>query len=225
MQYKEILEFIKNNHNKKNVEGMARFGINCKNAYGVSIPKLRELAKKIGKNHDLAQRLWKTGIHEARILAGYVDDPLKVSTSQMDQWVTDFDSWDICDQICSSLFDKTHFSYKKTYEWVASEEEYVKRAGYVMIAVLAVHDKKTSDKQIVKFLPVIIKGSKDERKFVKKAVNWALRQIGKRSRFLNEEALKTAQKILKIDSKAAKWIATDAIRELTDKKTVARIKT
>ena len=212
---KEILKELKSLSDPKALEGMARFGININNTYGVPIPELRALAKKIGKNHELAQGLWASGIHEARILAGMVDDPEMVAEKQLDKWASEFDSWDVCDQCCSNLFGETRFAYKKAFEWSSREEEFVKRAGFAMMAVLAVHDKNAKDEEFMKFLPVIKIKSIDERNFVKKAVNWALRQIGKRNSKLNRAAVKAAEEIEKINSKSAKWIASDALRELT----------
>lgn len=194
---------------------MARFGINPKNTYGVSIPVLRKMARQIGKNHILAQKFWDSGIHEARILAGMIDLPEMVTEKQMEYWVKDFDSWDVCDQVCSNLFDRTKFTYKKAIEWSKRKEEFVKRAGFVLMAALAVHDKEASDKEFLKFLPIIKKEATDERNFVKKAVNWALRQIGKRNSNLNRMAAQRAKEIQRLDSKAARWIASDALRELT----------
>ncbi|MCX6776669.1 MAG: DNA alkylation repair protein [Candidatus Micrarchaeota archaeon] len=212
---KEILKELKSLSDPKALEGMARFGININNTYGVSIPELRALAKKIGKSHELAQGLWASGIHEARILAGMVDDPEMVTEKQLDEWASEFDSWDVCDQCCSNLFGETRFAYKKAFEWSSREEEFVKRAGFAMMAVLAVHDKNAKDEEFMKFLPVIKRKSVDERNFVKKAVNWALRQIGKRNSKLNRAAVKAAEEIEKMNSKSAKWIASDALRELT----------
>jgi len=194
---------------------MARFGINPKDTYGVSIPVLRKMAKQIGRNHLLAKKLWTLGIHEARILAGMIDPPEEVSEDQMEKWVKDFDSWDVCDQVCSNLFDKTKFAHKKAIEWSKRREEFVKRAGFVLMATLAVHDKEASDKEFLKFLPIIKREATDERNFVKKAVNWALRQIGKRNLSLNKMAIQTAKELQRTDSKSARWIASDAIRELT----------
>jgi 3-methyladenine DNA glycosylase AlkD len=199
----------------KAVLGMARFGIQTGKALGVSIPQLRNVAKQVGTNHELAQKLWKTGIHEARILASMIDDPEKVSENQMEGWATDFDSWDVVDGCCGNLFDKTEFAIRKAHEWSKRKEEYVKRAGFVLMAEMAVHDKKASDKTFLDFLPVIVRESSDERNFVKKAVNWALRQIGKRNAILNAAAIKTSTDIRDSDSKSTKWIATDALRELT----------
>jgi 3-methyladenine DNA glycosylase AlkD len=216
MDCEEILKQLKSLSNPNAVAGMARFGINPKNTYGVSIPVLRKMAKQIGKNHLLAQQLWtSSSIHEARILAGMIDVPEKVTETQLERWVKDFDSWDVCDQCCSNLFDKTKFAHKKAIEWSKRREEFVKRAGFVLMATLAVHDKEADNQKFMRFLPIIKREATDERNFVKKAVNWALRQIGKRNSALNKIAIQTAKEIQKIDSKSARWIASDAIRELT----------
>lgn len=214
MDTKEIISILKSNSHPENFEGMSRFGINTSKAFGIQIPVLRELAKNIGKNHSLALSLWKTGYHEARILACYLDEPALVTENQMESWVKDFDSWDLCDQCCGNLFDKTKFAYKKAVEWTKSSHEYTRRAGFVLMASLGVHDKKADDSKFIKFLPLIKKYSTDERNFVKKAVNWALRQIGKRNASLNKAAVVCANEILLIDNKAARWIANDALREL-----------
>jgi len=210
-----LMDEIKNKGSPDAVAEMSRFGIQTGAALGVPIPQLRKLAKEAGTNHDLAQKLWKTGIHEARILASMIDDPAKVSDEQMEKWAADFDSWDIVDGSCGNLFDKTKFAVSKAHEWSKRKEEYVKRAGFVLMAELAVHDKKASDKIFLDFLPVIIREASDERNFVKKAVNWALRQIGKRNTFLNASAIKTCTEISKSDSRSAKWVAAGALRELT----------
>ncbi len=210
----EIITQLKKLRNPKNVAGMAKFGINPDSTLGIAIPVLRNLAKKIGKNHKLALELWDSGIHEARLLAGFIDDPKVVTEQQMDKWVSDFDSWDVCDQVCMNLFDKTPYAYEKAVEWSGKKEEFIKRAGFAMMAVLAVHDKKAPDEKLLQFLPIILREAGDERNFVKKAVNWALRQIGKRNKTLNQAAENCAKEIQKIDSKSAMWIANDAIREL-----------
>ena len=229
MNYQEIIDKLKTYKNPKNVEGMARFGINPKNTLGVSIYILRPLAKEIQKNssytkspedlHQLAIQLWDSKIHEARILAGFIDIPAMITDAQMDEWVADFDSWDVCDQVIGNLFDKSPFAYKKAYEWSKRIPEFEKRAGFVMMAALAVHDKKAPDGKLMKFFPVIIRESTDERNFVKKAVNWALRQIGKRNTNLREKSIKVAEDIIKNypNSKSAQWIGKDAIRELSKK--------
>jgi 3-methyladenine DNA glycosylase AlkD len=208
----------------KAVEGMARYGIKSARAYGISAPVLRKIAREIGKDHTLAQQLWSTGVLEARILAAFIDEPEKVTEKQMERWVTDFDNWAICDACCSNLFDQTSFAWTKTIEWSPRKEEFVKRAAFGLIAALAVHDKKAEDKQFLKFLPIIKRESTDERNFVKKAINWALRQIGKRSLELNRIAVQTAKEIQKLDSRSAKWIAADALRELTSAAVGRRLK-
>lgn len=219
----DILKKLKSLSNPKAVAGMARFGINPENTYGISIPDLRKMAKQIGKDHAFAQQLWASVIHEAKILAGMIDEPEMVTEKQMEDWVRDFDSWDVCDQVCSNLLDKTSFAYKKAREWSKREEEFVKRAGFVMMAALSVHDKKTKDDVFLKFFPLIKKEAADNRNFVKKAINWALRQIGKRNQRLNKKAIETAKEIQKIDSRAAKWIAADALKELTSKAVQKRL--
>jgi len=219
-----ILRDLRALSNPKNLAGMARFGINPKNTLGVSVPQIREMARKAGKNHALAEQLWKSGIHEARILAGFVDEPQLVTEKQMESWVSEFDSWDVCDQVCGSLFDRTKLAYEKAEEWSTRKEEFVKRAGFALMAYLAVHDKKTSNDVFAKFLPMIKRGSDDDRNFVKKAVNWALRQIGKRNLALNKLAVRTAKEIQKMKPRSAKWIASDALRELTDEKVLDRLR-
>ncbi len=224
MNAKEIVAELRKHSNPKNVAGMARFGINPANTLGVSIPIIRKMAKKIGRNHLLAISLWKTNVHEARILAALIDKPAEVSEKQMDSWAKDFDSWDVCDQACMNLFDKTPFAYSKAIEFAGSKKEFVKRAGFALMASLASHDKKAPDAKLEQFLPVIIKASDDERNFVRKAVNWALRQIGKRNPALNRKAVEAVKKIAKIDSKSARWIAADALRELQSAAVLARLK-
>jgi len=228
MTAKEIIDKLRSKANPKNVEGMARFGINPENTLGIPIPVLRKTAKEIGKDtaftkasavrHILAQELWDSGIHEVKILAAMVDDPKQVTTTQMDSWVKDFDSWDVCDQVCMNLFDRTSVAYDKAKEWAEKEEEFTRRAGFALMACLAWHDKTAPDEKFLEFFPLIRKYSTDERNFVKKAVNWALRQIGKGRPKLLQKAIELAKEIEKIDSKSAKWIAKDAIRELSAKK-------
>jgi len=195
-------------------EGMQRFGIDATHALGVSIPALRALAKEIKKDHALALALWETKFHEARILASMIDDPAHVTVRQIDAWVKDFNSWDLCDQVCGNLFDRTAFAVEKAIAFSKRKEEFVKRAGFVLMAEYAVHNKKAEDKVFLAFLPLIEKEACDDRNFVKKAVNWALRQIGKRNARLREAAILTAERILLQDSNAARWIARDALREL-----------
>jgi 3-methyladenine DNA glycosylase AlkD len=214
MTTKEILNELKALSNEQNRSGMARFGINTEQAFGIPIPHIRNLARRSGRNHQLAIQLWKSGYHEAMILASMIDEPSSVTEEQMDAWVKDFNSWDLCDQCCSNLFDKTPFAFQKAMEWSTNEGEFIKRAGFSMMAVLAVHNKQAEDSMFLNFLPVIKRESTDERNFVRKAVNWALRQIGKRNIELNKKAIKAAIKISKKSSKTAKWLASDALREL-----------
>jgi 3-methyladenine DNA glycosylase AlkD len=210
----EILDQLKALAKLENVAGMARFGISPQNTLGISITVLRQIGKGIRKDHELAGQLWASGIHEARILASLIDNPKQVSETQMDVWAADFNSWDICDQCCSNLFTRTGFAYQKAGEWIHSQQEFVKRAGFVLMADLAVQDKKGDDKKFEEFLIDIKSGVTDNRNYVKKAVNWALRQIGKRSMRLNIKAIELAEEVRLINSHSARWIATDALREL-----------
>jgi len=220
----ELVAELRAMANPRNVEGMARFGISSTNTLGVSVPALRALAKRAGRDHALALALWATGIHEAHILAALVDVPAQVTRRQMDRWAADFDSWDVVDGCCGDLFDKTPFAYDKAMQWSARRPECVKRAGFVLMAALAVHDKRASDSAFLAFLPVIVRESGDDRNFVKKAVNWALRQIGKRNHRLNAAAIAAAERILATDTRAGRWIARDALRELRSDAVQRRLK-
>lgn len=224
MQLAEIKKRLKNAANPKSVEGMARVGISPDKAFGVRIPDLRAMAKEIGRNHDLAARLWRDGMRETMILATMIDEPAKVDKAQMEAWVTDFYDWEVCDQCIANLFEKTPFAASKAVEWSNRSEEFVKRAGFVLMARLAVSDKKAPDSMFVPFFDLIERDSIDERNFVKKAVNWALRQIGKRNLNMNEAAVKCARRIQQVDNKAAKWIAADALKELTGDAVLNRLK-
>jgi 3-methyladenine DNA glycosylase AlkD len=214
----EIVKKLKSYSNPHNVAGMARFGINPNNTLGVNIPILRALAKTIGKNHKLAIVLWKTGIHEARILAGLIDDPKFVTEAQMDEWIAGFDSWDVCDLVCMNLFDKMSNAFAKAKEWTSHNPEYERRAGFALMAALAVHDKKANDGDFIQFFPLIEKHADDDRNFVKKAVNWALRQIGKRNPALCKRAILVAKRLKRGENKSSRWIGSDAFRELSQKK-------
>jgi len=218
-----ILDDLRSRGSPKNISGMARFGIAPKTkVLGISVWDIRKIAKDIGRSHDLALELWDSGIHEARILASIIDEPTRVSEAQMDRWAKDFDSWDIVDQVCGNLFDKTPYAIDKALQWSTRDQKFVKRAGYSLIAYLAVHDKKLPNSVFVRFLPAIVQGSTDERNFVRKAVNWSLRQIGKRNPPLNKVAIRTAREIQRIDSKAARWVAANALRELKDPRVQSR---
>lgn len=218
-----VIRKLKSLSSPEAVVGMSKFGINPENTYGISIPKLREIAKDIGKNHQLALELWKSGIHEARILASFIDEPEKVTENQLEKWVRDFDSWDVCDQVCN-LFEKTPYAYQKAIEWTDRKEEFIKRAAFALMAGLAVHDKKASNEQFEQFFQLIKKAATDDRNFVKKAGNWALRNIGKRNKALNKRAIEIAREIQEIKSKTAKWIASDALRELSSQAIQKRLK-
>jgi 3-methyladenine DNA glycosylase AlkD len=213
----QIIAKLKQLGNAQAIEGMERFGIRPFQALGVSIPTLRKMAKDIGRNQTIAVELWDSGIHEARILASMIAEPQLVTAELMDAWVHEFDTWDVCDQVCGNLFDRTPFAFEKAIEWCHREQEFVRRAGFVMMAELAVHDKKAPDESFTQFFPLLKQYANDERHFVKKAVNWALRQIGKRNSRLHPLALACAYEIQKMDSKTARWIARDAIRELEAK--------
>lgn len=214
VNFNKIIQNLKVLKNRRNIEGMTRFGIRGKNILGVTKPKLDQMARAIGKSHALALRLWDSKIHEARILAALIDVPAQVTQSQMEKWVKDFDSWDICDGVCGNLFDRTKYAVSKAIVWSRRKREYEKRAGFVLVAGMAVHDKKAPDQLFLSFLPVLRREAWDERNFVKKAVNWALRQIGKRNRRLNKAAISEAGRIRKLGFSSARWIAADALREL-----------
>jgi len=224
MTKKDILKKLKDLANSKTAEGMAKFGITSKKIYGVSIPNLRKIAKEIGTNHRLALEFWDEGIRETRILASMIDDPALVTEKQMEKWVKGFDSWEVCDQCCMNLFWQTPLAFEKAINWASRKEEFVKRAGFALMAILAWKDKEIRNKDFTKFFSVIKKESLDERNFVKKAVNWALRQIGKRNSNLSRKAISLAKEIQKIGSKSARWIASDAIKELESEAIQKRLK-
>jgi 3-methyladenine DNA glycosylase AlkD len=217
MTSEQIIADLKLHANTQAIEGMARFGIRPAQVLRVSIPTLRKMAKEIGRNHALALALWNSGIHEARILASMIDEPQRVTAQQMEEWINDFDSWDVCDQVCGNLFDKTPSAYQKAVQWCQQEKEFVRRAGFVMMAELAVHDKRAQAEAFLQFFPLIKHYADDERNFVKKAVNWALRQIGKRNGNLRTLALQCASDVQRMDAKTAQWVAKDALKELQAK--------
>ncbi len=221
---KEILYCLEQLSNEKSIIGMQKFGINTEKAFGISIKKLRELAKEYGKNHYIALELWKSGFHEARILSSMMANAQQMNSEEMNVWVKCFNSWDLCDQVCGNLFEDSPLAYEKAMEWVNSEKEFIKRAGFVMMARLAVSDKKKEDIYFLPFLEIIKRETNDERNFVKKAVNWALRQIGKRSFYLREQAILCITELLKTENKTTQWIAKDALKELSNENIIKRIK-
>lgn len=214
MDAHEVIDLLKEKADAGYHTGMQRFGITNEKALGVKIPEVRKLAKLIKKDHELAQQLWDTGVHEARILASMIDDPKQVTTQQMDAWVKDFASWDVCDQVCGNLFDRTPYAIDKALEYSSHPQEFIKRAGFVLMAEYAIHDKKADDLVFISLFPIMEREAYDNRNFVKKAINWALRQIGKRNKNLRPMAIACAARIQQQGTKAAKWIAADALREL-----------
>jgi 3-methyladenine DNA glycosylase AlkD len=235
-QVTALLAELRGLGSERNRTGMARYGINVDHAFGVSVYTLREVAGRLGTDHELALALWATNNHEARILACFLDDPSLVTEEQMEAWVGDLDSWDVCDQATTSLFDQTAHAWNKAVEWAKRDEEWVRRAGFSLMAGLAVHDKKATDRAFLKLFPVIERAAFDERNFVKKAVNWALRNIGKRNLALHAAAITCAEKLRDnanlragadrggdAATRSARWVATDALRELTSDKVLARL--
>jgi 3-methyladenine DNA glycosylase AlkD len=220
----QLIEHLRSHANPANVAGMARYGINSEGTLGVPVHVLRRMAKEAGRNHELAEQLWKSGIHEARIIATLIDDPALVTSSQMDRWARDLDSWDVCDHACHNLFRYSPLAFAKAKKWAGASREFVRRAGFSMMAGLAVKALDASDQQFDAFLPLIAEAASDDRNMVKKGVNWALRQIGKRNRRLHKLAIAAAEEIRQQDSRSARWIAADALRELRNPATVARIK-
>jgi 3-methyladenine DNA glycosylase AlkD len=210
----DVLAELHARANPANVAGMARFGIVGAQRLGVAMPDLRRIAKAAGRDHRLALALWQTSIPEARIVAALVDRPDQVTEQQMEDWVEDFEAWDVCDQVCMNLFDKTPLAWQKVRDWAERDEEFVKRAAFALLACLAWHDKAADDQRFVELLPLFARAAADQRNYVKKAVSWALRTIGKRNARLNQAAIQTARELQQLDSKAARWVAADALREL-----------
>ena len=208
------IDALRRHGKRRNVEGMARFGIRAKHVFGVAKPKLDAVARQIGKNHELGLRLWATGIHDVRLLAMLISEPKKVTAAQMERWVRDFDNWDVCDGTCCHLFVFAVRAWDKAFAWTSRKAEFEKRAGFALAAYLAVHDKEAGDPPFRRFLEAIEREAWDERNFVRKAVNWALRNIGKRNLRLNRDAIMCAERIRGQNSRAARWIAADALREL-----------
>ena len=218
-----VLAELRGLGSEENRAGMARFGINTEQAFGVSMAAMRPLERKYQRNHDLAAALWDSGYHEARILAALIDDPKAVTRGQMDAWAADFNSWDLCDQACMKLFARTPFVAEKVAKWAKDRREFVRRAAFATIAGYTVHAKTAPDSEFLPFLAIIETSATDERNFVRKAVNWALRQIGKRSTGLHRPALALAKRLAASDDETARWIGKDAVKELTDPVQLARI--
>ncbi len=223
MQTEQVIELLKSQANPEQLAGMARFAIRTDQRLGLSIYDLRRIAKDIQPDHQLALGLWQSGIPDARILASMIDVPEQATDDQLEDWVRDFDSWDVCDQVCDNLFQHTRFAWDKVREWSTRDEEFVKRAAYALLSCLAWHDKAASDRQFIDCFPLIKAGASDPRNFVKKAVNWALRNIGKRNPVLNKAAIELANELLTLGDKTANWVARDALRELQSEKIQQRV--
>jgi len=223
MDTKEVLAWLEKKGTKATVAGYARYGIEAKHAFGVPMGTLLVLAKRLGKDQELSLALWKSGWYEARLLASLVGDPQRVTRGQMDAWARSFENWGDCDTVCFKLFDQSPFAWPKARQWAASPREYVKRGGFVLMACLAGHDKTAPDKSFLAFLPLIEKGARDERNFVKKGVNWALRMIGRRNLALHAAALKVAQRLALSPEPACRWVGKDALRELSSPKVKAAL--
>ncbi len=225
MNQPEILAWIERHGSRRNVEGMARYGIRSSaRVFGVSVGTLRLLAKRLGKDHDLAAALWKSDCYEARMLAAFVDEPRRVTRRQMNAWADDFDNWAICDTVCFHLFDRTPFAWEKAHQWAASPREFVKRAAFALMASLAVHDQAALNAPFLAMLPLIEEGARDERPLVKKAVSWGLRTIGKRNIALHAGAVGAAERLARSEEAAARWVGKDALRELVSPKVRSRLR-
>ena len=209
-----VLGWLERQGSQKIRDGMARYAIPSDKAFGISVGALRTYAKRLGPNHELAAALWKSGFFEARMLASFVDAAARVTPQQMDRWCKDFDNWAICDTACFALFDRTPHAWPKVEQWARSRDEFVKRASFALLASLTVHDKRAGDALFAKGLVLVERAATDERNFVKKAVNWALRSIGKRSAALNVAAVKVAKRLGESENAAARWVGKDALREL-----------
>src|SRR5688572_347824 len=212
-----VLTWLRRHSSARNREGLARYGLPSDNALGVSVGDIRDLGKRLGRDHDLALVLWKTGVYEARMLTSFVDEPSRVTPAQMERWCRDFDSWGICDTLCFHLFDRTPYAYDKVEQWADRKEEFIKRGAFALLASLALHDKAADDESFLRYLPLIEKAAPDDRNFVKKGVSWALRAIGKRQT-VREAAIDVAKRLAESSEPAARWIGKDALRDLTKKK-------
>jgi 3-methyladenine DNA glycosylase AlkD len=213
---REALAWLERRGSKRTREEMlTRYGITAPNAFGVSVSAIQQLAKRLGRDHDLAAALWDTGWYEARMLAAYVDDPARVTAAQMDRWARDFDNWGICDTVCFVLFDRTPHAWLKVTQWSGRRDEFVKRAAFALLASLALHDKRTGDEPFLRSLRLVERGASDERNFVKKGVSWALRATGRRNRALNDAAVALARRLAESSEAAVRWVGKDALRELT----------
>ena len=214
-QVEEVLSWLKRKSSARHYGNLAKFGITTNKAFGVSMTNIQALSKRLGRSHELAALLWDTGWYEARLLTSFVDDPAQVTPTQMDRWCRDFDNWAVCDTLCFHLFDRTPPAWTKVVQWSDKREEFVKRAAFALLASLAGHDKNASNAQFIESLALIERAATDERNFVKKGVNWALRRIGRRNAALNVQAVALARRLADSSNPAARWNGKDALRELT----------
>lgn len=224
MNAREVIAHLESISDRSRLEGMSRYGIEVEHAIGVSIPEMRAYAKTIGRDHHLAMDLWDSGVHEARIMASLLADPELLTEEEMERWVRDLDSWDLCDQCCSNLFRRSPHAFRKALEWSGREEEFQKRAGFATMAALAVHGKGMSERDLQLLLDAVVRESHDDRNFVRKAVNWALRQVGKRDLVSNAMAIAAAERILAKGDRTSRWVASDALRELRSEAVRERLK-
>lgn len=223
MTKQHVLAWLVRNGTRRHAAGLARYGIVTPRAFGVPVGALLGLARRIGRDHALAATLWRSGWYEARLLAAMIDDPKQVTRKQMDAWAADFDNWGVCDTVCWHLFDSSPFAWQKARQWARSPREFVKRAGFAIMAGKAGHDKTARDAEFLALLPLIEKGARDERNFVKKGVNWALRRIGRRNLALNAAALALARRLAASPDASCRWVGKDALRELTSPKVRSRL--
>jgi 3-methyladenine DNA glycosylase AlkD len=218
-----VLAWLRKQGTRRTLDGMARYGIVAQRAFGVPMGTLQSLGKRLGKNHALATALWDSGWYEARLLAALVGDPERVTRRQMNAWAASFENWAECDTVCFKLWDRTPFAWEKARQWSSSPRELVRRGGFVLMACLALHDKAAPDKRFLAFLPLIERGARDERNFVKKGVNWALRSIGKRNAALNAAAAAVAKRLARSPEPASRWVGKDALRELASPKVRSKV--
>jgi 3-methyladenine DNA glycosylase AlkD len=221
----QVIAMLKGLASRKTRDGMGRYGLPSDKALGVPVGKIQQLAKRLGRNHELALALWDTGLYEARMLAAYVDEPERVTPAQMDRWCGDFDNWGIVDTACFALFDRTPHAWSKVAKWIRRKDEFGKRAGFALLACLALHDKRAEDQAFLRCLPLIEGAAADERNFVKKGVSWALRLIGRRNLALNAAAVKTSRRLASSRQAAARWVGKEAVKELTGPNVTRRLKT
>ncbi len=220
----DVVAWIKRTGSKKVKDGMVRYNLPTARAFGIQVGVMQKKAKEIGKNHELALALWRTGWYEARMLAAFLDEPEKVTAAQMDAWCKDFDNWGITDTVCFALFDRTPHAWGKIPKWARSREEFVKRGAFALLASLVAHDKAAPDSKFIAALPLIEKAAQDERNLVIKGVNWSLRCIGKRNKTLNKAALALSERLAESEHPSARWVGKDAVRELRNPKLLQRLK-